>query len=83
MKRERDTPAYLAMCRRMIRGAGRRVADGDPEDLPMLLELRDELDQAVLSAVSAQRANGATWRAIGAATGTSHVAAIQKWGRVG
>jgi hypothetical protein len=69
------------MVQRMIRAAARRVGEGDPEDLVDLVDLRAVLDIAIHDAVQAQRAAGITWRAIGEATGTSHVAAIQKWGR--
>lgn len=77
--RERSTAEYLAMVGRMITAAGRRVADGDIEDLPTLIALRRELDDAVAAAVDGLRMSGASWRAIGLVTGTSHVAAIQKW----
>jgi hypothetical protein len=68
------------MLRRLIRAAGYRVAAGDAEDLAMLIGLRDQVADATQIAVNGLRSSGYTWRQLGDATGTSHVAAIQKWG---
>jgi hypothetical protein len=78
-KRERTTPQFLAMVRRMITAAGARVAWADPEDLAELVELRVTLDEAIRAGVAGQRASGITWASIGEATGTTKQAAIQKW----
>jgi hypothetical protein len=78
-RQERDTAEYLAMLDRMIRAAGRRVAVGDVEDLQPLVDLADVLEEAIVAAVGGLKSSGVSWRAIGQATGTSHVAAIQKW----
>jgi len=63
----------------MIRAAGRRAGHDDVEELTQLLELRRELDAAVLTAVVGLRASGWTWRQLGEATGTSKEAAVLKW----
>jgi len=76
-----DTASFVTMVGRVIRAAGQRVGEGDVEDLPKLLELHELVDVATLAAVGELRRRGWTWRSIGEATGTSHVAAIQKWGR--
>ena len=70
---------YLAFIRRSIAAAGRRVAQADPEDLALLIELHAYLDDAVAVAVAGQREAGMTWQSIGEATGTTRQAAIMKW----
>lgn len=79
LARTTQTADYLAMVRRIIRAAGRRVGSADPEDLQELIELQVTLDLAIREAVHAQRLSGITWQSIGDATGTSRQAAIQKW----
>jgi len=76
-----DTNAYLRMTARIVSGAGRRVADADPEELAQLLQLRDAVDQAVLQAVSGLRQSGATWQDIGDAIGVTRQAAIMRWAK--
>ena len=76
-----DTDAYLRMTARIVSGAGRRVADADPEDLAALVQLRDAVDQAILQAVSGLRGNGCTWQDIGDAIGTTRQAAIMRWAK--
>lgn len=78
-----ETTEYLAMVRRMLRAAGRRVADSDPEDLAELLALQADLDQAIATAVHGMRnTHGASWADIARATGTTRQAAAMRWGRV-
>jgi hypothetical protein len=79
-KREREIPEYVAAVRRMIRCAGRRVGDADPEDLPELLALRDALDQALEDAVRGQRDAGFSWSQIARGLGTTRQAAQQRFG---
>jgi len=74
-----QTSDYLAMVRRIIRAAGRRVGNADPEDLAELIALQHDLDKAIREAVHAQRLSGITWQSIGDATGTTRQAAIMKW----
>jgi len=78
-RRPVDTPTYLSMLQRMIAAGGGRVADGDPEDLAQLLQLHEELDEAVLQAVTGLRDAGTTWQDIGDALGTTRQAAILRW----
>lgn len=78
-RRERETGEWLSMLGRMIRAAGRRVADADEVELGMLLELRHDLDNAIAEAVKGQRARGASWSYIASATGTTRQAAQQRW----
>lgn len=79
-RREREIPEFADMVSRMIRAHGRRVADADPEDLGSLLELRDELEQAIARAVWGQRANGFSWAQISRGLGTTRQAAQQRYG---
>lgn len=74
-----ESNEFSRMLQRMVRAAGRRAATGDEDDLARLLELQGELDAAILTAVRGLRAAGFTWSALGAATGTSKEAAVQKW----
>lgn len=77
-----ETPDYMTMLARMIRAAGRRVADGDPEDLALMVALQAELDAALDSAVAGMRANtGRSWAEIGRALGVSKQAAAKRWGQ--
>jgi hypothetical protein len=76
-----STTAYLAMLRRMIVAAGRRVGQADTAELVELMELRTGLEVATQAAVDGLRASGYTWQSIGEATGTSRQAALMKWGR--
>lgn len=80
-RRERETADYLSMVRRMIRGAGRRVAAADEVDLRDLLTLQAAVDEAIQAAVDGQRDMGRSWEYIAQATGKSRQAAQQRWGR--
>ena len=79
-RRERDNPEYLNMLHRLIARAGERVADADIEQLTQLMELRRDLDDAILQAVGGLRDNYVTWQDIGSATGTTRKAAQMRWG---
>ncbi|ALX66335.1 hypothetical protein [Microbacterium sp. XT11] len=74
-----ETMSYLAMLRRMIRAAGRRVAEADEFELAELLALRAELDAAIAASVKGQHDNGRSWAEIGAAAGMSKQAAAKRW----
>ena len=81
VRRSIDTDQYIRMTARIVAGAGRRVADADPEELRQLLALRDAVDQAVLAAVTGLRHSGATWQDIGDAIGTTRQAALMRWAK--
>jgi hypothetical protein len=80
-ERRSDHRPYFEMLQRMVKAAGRRVAQADAEDLTLLIAIRADLDQAIQASVDGLRAGGCTWQLIGDATGTSRQAAIQKWNR--
>jgi hypothetical protein len=76
-----ETEAFLAgPLPRMIRAAGRRVADADEVELGMLIAMRDEVDAAIQHAVDGQRARGVSWARIGEATGITRQSAQERWG---
>lgn len=79
--RERETTEYLDMLARLIRAAGRRVADADEVELGKLLGLQHELDQAVAAAIEGQRGRGASWSYIATATGITKQTAWERWGK--
>ena len=78
----RDTTDFASMMRRMIRAHGRRVADGDIEDLAELIGLADELDNVIRDTIHHMRHRQEfSWAAIASATGVTRQAAQQRWGR--
>jgi hypothetical protein len=75
-----DHGEYFGFARRAIRAMARRVSDSDPDDLALMLELRDELDKGIARAVRAQRDLGFSWADIAAPLGMTRQAAQQRWG---
>ncbi len=80
-RRTIDTDQYIKMTARIVSGAGRRVADADPDELKQLLDLRDVVDRAILQAVAGLRASGATWQDIGDSLGVTRQACIMRWAK--
>lgn len=80
-KHQVETTEYLAAARRFIRGAGRRCVDGDEVELGELIGLQETLKESIQTAVDGIRERGMSWEYIASATGTSRVAAYQKWGK--
>lgn len=82
-KRHWDTEEYIGFVRRSIRAAGRRCARGleTGDDLAMLARLSDEVDEALVDAVSGLRRAGVSWDLIGTSLGTSRQAAQQRFAR--
>lgn len=76
-----ETAEYVAMLRRMIAAAGRRVAAGDAWDLAELVTLRASLDDAIHTAVVGLREqSGHSWAEIARPLGVTKQAAAQRWG---
>src|SRR6266545_3875655 len=71
---------YAAFARRIVRSYARRVAEGDVEALPGLLELAAELDTHIHTAVTGLRAFGYSWAEIATRIGITRQAAQQRWG---
>jgi len=81
-RREVETPEYLAMVRRLLRSAAKRVGDADEVELAELVELRDHLEEAITEAVTIQRVRwDRSWADIGRGLGISRQAAQQHYGR--
>lgn len=74
-----ETAEYAAMMKRMIRAYARRVADGDEVDLSEMLEVRDELDNAIREAVAGLRAAGHSWAYIAEGAGITRQSAWERW----
>ncbi|MEU5155210.1 hypothetical protein [Glycomyces sp. NPDC021274] len=72
---------FNGFARRIIRAYGRRVAEGDVDALPELLELSASLDEAITNAVRGLRAFGYSWAEIAERIGMSRQAAQQRWGK--
>ena len=82
MNRNIETSEYCGMVRRVLRGLGRRVADGDPFDLAEAVRLRDEFDAILRDSVHQMReVNGFSWAQIGDELGMTRQGAYQRFGR--
>lgn len=69
------------MVRRIVRAHGRRVADGDPEDLAELVAMREVVESAIADAVIGMRANGGcSWSDVARGLGTTRQAAQMRYG---
>ena len=80
-KRPVENSEYFDMLHRMIAGAGRRTADGDPSDLARLVALRNHLDMQIQLAVDGMRENqGFSWAEIAAPLGITRQGAAKNWG---
>jgi hypothetical protein len=76
-----DTGDYLGAVERMVRAAGKRTGECDPDQLAQLVAIRDTLDAAIQTAVDGMRESGITWASIGEALGTTRQAALMRYGR--
>lgn len=74
-----ETSEYMAMLRRMIRAAARRVAEGDEPELEEFAALTEVLDQAIADAVAGQREKGRSWSGIAVALGVTRQGAQQRF----
>src|SRR6266508_3315373 len=75
-----ENDQYAAFVRRIVRSYAGRVAAGDVEALPGLLDLYGELDDYTRRAVLGLRAFGYSWAEIAARIGITRQAAQQRWG---
>lgn len=74
-----ETSEFMAMLRRMVRAAGRRVAEGDEPELQALVEISVEVDEAIKAGVQGMRASGSSWSDIGRALGVTKQAAQKRF----
>jgi len=72
---------YAAFATGIIRAHSRRIAEGDIEALPDLLDLADELHAATQHAVAGLRTFGYSWADIATRLATTRQAAQQRWAR--
>lgn len=79
--RYRETPAYVAMVRRMVRGLGKRVADMDVASLPELASLSKAVDDVLRDTVTQLHDRGYSWNDIARELGVTRQAAYQRFGR--
>ena len=68
------------MLSRMIRAAGRRVAEADEHELAQFVTLRDLLEESIKVAIHGQLSSGRSWAHIGKALGLSRQGAYQRYG---
>jgi hypothetical protein len=64
-RQPRSTDDVAGALLRQLRAFGERVSQGDPDEMVYLLQLRDVLDQAFVTAVAGMRAAGYSDGAIG------------------
>jgi len=76
-----ENDEYAAFTGRVLRAHGRRIATGDIEGLAALMNLADQVDEAVHTAVAGLRTFGFSWAEIAARLGVTKQAAQQRWGR--
>jgi hypothetical protein len=76
-----EADKFGAFARRIVRAYGRRVADRDIEALTGLVQLRDELDAAIVDAVHGLHGNPYSWTEIGRALGITRQAAQMRFGK--
>ncbi len=76
-----ETMEFISAVARMIRAAGRRVAEADEPELAALNELRHTIDEALHTAVHGQRAGGRSWSDIAAGTGTTKQTAHERFSK--
>lgn len=80
-KRTVENPEYAAFVRRILGAHARRVADGDIEALPDLVNLGDCLEATIATAVRGLRGFGYSWADIATRLGITRQAVHQRWGK--
>jgi hypothetical protein len=77
--RHGENTHFAAFARRVISAHGRRVAQGDIEALPELVDLAASLNDAIYRAVIGLRDFGYSWTDVAARLGVSKQPAQQRW----
>lgn len=80
-----ENDAFAGFLRRAIRAFGRRVGDGDVDGLRLMLDARDQLDEAIQAAVDELRSDrwSYSWAEIARGVGLTRTAACDRWGKRG
>jgi hypothetical protein len=76
-----EADKFGGFVRRVIRAYGRRVADRDIEALAGLVQLRAELDAAIVDAVRGLHGQPYSWTEIGNVLGVTRQAAQMRFGK--
>jgi hypothetical protein len=77
-KKHVETSDYTQTVLRMVQGLGRRVAAGDVDELPALLEVAEEAEKAFRQAGQALQRRGYSWAEIGLRLGTTRQSAYRR-----
>jgi hypothetical protein len=77
----RETAEIIDNAASFVRGLGRRLAQGDPDDLARLRRVREALDQTWIVAVAGLRKQGFSDQEIATALGVTRQAVEKKWPR--
>jgi hypothetical protein len=75
-----ENDAYADFAKRIIRAYSRRVAGGDIEAITDLVQLSEQVDEAIAYAIGGLREFGYSWAEIGTRLGISRQACQQRWG---
>lgn len=81
-RREVENSVYAGFMRRVVKAFGRRIGAGDVAALPELVQLRDEVDAAIVDAVEQLRAEPwcYSWQQIGDVLGMTRQAVQKRYG---
>lgn len=77
----RETPDVADAVQRLVTALGRRVADGDPDELLLLRSLSETVRAAEATAVAGLRAQGHSDATVAGVLGCSRQAVEQRWPR--
>lgn len=83
MAERRETPEYVAMLSRMVRGLGRRIStDGNPSDLADAVRLQAQLDAVIADAVRSMKDDhGYSWQQLADELGMTRQGVQQRYAR--
>lgn len=81
MTREVSSHEFVAFLRRVVRASSRRVASGDEPELAELFGVRDDLDDAICTAIEGQLAIGKSWAQVAAGMNMTRQGAQQWYSR--
>lgn len=77
-----ENAEYAKMMSKMIKAFGRRAANGNPNDLALLVIAQEELTRATQLAVNGLIAQGFSWSEIAKPLGCTRQNAWKKWGSI-
>lgn len=77
-----ETHEYVGFVRRAIRGLTRRVGkEADVEELPAMLQLAKDMDDAITLAVAGLIKQGYSWAEIASRVGITRQTAHERWAK--